>query len=63
MNNKHWQIIGLLLGGLGMQLAVVHHWNEVTSPGFVAGFISMAAAALRALYTDKPEKSDKANAD
>jgi hypothetical protein len=56
MNSKHWQILALLLGGLAMQLAGVHHWNEVLSPGFVAGFLSMAAAAVRALYTEKPEK-------
>jgi hypothetical protein len=63
MNNKHWQILGLLLGGLAMQLAGVHHWAEVTSPAFVGGTLAMASAALRALYTDKPEKSGTSNGD
>lgn len=57
MNAKHWQIVALLLGGLALQLQGVKHWAEVLSPGFVAGFCAMTAAAVRALYTDNPKQS------
>lgn len=54
MDGKHWVLVALFLGGLGMTIGGLHSWSEAWTPSFVAGVLAQSSAAILALFADKP---------
>ena len=66
MEPKHWAILAGILTGVATQLLTVQHgWQDIATPGFVAGLMIQIASAITAIFVGAPGASAalaKANA-
>lgn len=56
MSGKAWLLVAGVLSALGMQLGTTTHgWQEVLTPGFVAGVFINIATVIVARYQEPPD--------
>ncbi len=54
LEQKHYVIIAMLIGGIAAQLSTVKDWSSVLQPGFIGGMLATMASTITALFTGKP---------